>query len=455
MIFFVVALGALLRLISIGQSFWLDEATSGIVVRDLSVREIFTNFTPRDFHPPLYYFLLKLWSQFFGTSEVALRSLSVLFAIGTIYLTFLITKRMFGKKVGIIAALFLATSPLHIYYSQEARMYSLETFFTVLSVFFFTQVGEGRKADWILFSASLVLLFFTDYLPISIILIFFIFGFLFHKKFSWWRSFLFSLVPLLLSVVLWLPIFIKQFKSGILVQSTNWADVLGRTTFKEVLLIPDKFIIGRISIENKLLYPTLLVILVLIFGFFIGLSIKKNLRREGNLIMLWLTIPTLIIILIGLKVSILSYFRLLFVLPAFYILLADGIDKAGKKLKYTGLAVVLLTNLVSSGVYLFNPTFHREDWRSLVSFIESNRTKNSQVLFVANSQMEGYRYYAKDANIGSPQSFNSKSSQIWLIRYVTDIYDPQNKFAKNIESFGFKDIHEYNFNGIPITRYEK
>src|SRR5471030_1173670 len=118
MIFFILIFSFVLRIISIGQSLWLDEATSAMTTR-MSLSNFFTKFMPGDFHPPLYYLLLRLWTLFFGSSEVALRSLSVLFGVATVYVLYLLGKELIGKKTGIIAAILLATSGLHIYYSQE------------------------------------------------------------------------------------------------------------------------------------------------------------------------------------------------------------------------------------------------------------------------------------------------------------------------------------------------
>jgi len=114
-IFLILVLALGLRLTSLSQSFWLDEATSGIVARDLSFKQIIINFSPADFHPPLYYILLKVWSLFLGTGEIALRSLSVLFGLAAIYLVFLIGEKLFNRKTGLLASLLLATSGLQEY----------------------------------------------------------------------------------------------------------------------------------------------------------------------------------------------------------------------------------------------------------------------------------------------------------------------------------------------------
>src|SRR4030042_4959881 len=146
---FILFLALLLRLISLNQSFWLDETTSGYVARDFNFRQIINGFAPGDFHPPLYYLLLRVWGLFFGFSEVALRSLSVIFGVGSVWIIYKIAKE-FGLKHPELASLILAALGLHIYFSQEARMYVLASFFVLLSFLFFVKtLKKGRVGDFI------------------------------------------------------------------------------------------------------------------------------------------------------------------------------------------------------------------------------------------------------------------------------------------------------------------
>lgn len=455
MIYLILFFGLILRLISLNQSFWLDEATSAVIARGLSFSDIFTKFSPADFHPPLYYLILKVWTNIFGISEVSSRALSFVFGLATVYVVFLLGKKLFNARVGVIAALLLATSGLHIYYSQEARMYTMAAFFTSLAVYFFTRVEEGNNKFWLFFSLILAIIFLTDYLPITVLVVFWIYSVIFHRNFTWWRNFLLSHTPLVIVIVLWLPTFLKQLGGGLVASSSNWGNILGRTTFKEVLLIPTKFMIGRVSLENKLTYSLLVSILFLGFGFLIFKVLKDFKKRKITLVALWLFLPVVVITIIGLKIPVLAYFRLLFVLPAFYLLLAMGISKLPKNWELLVLTFVLAVNLVSSFGYLLDSKFQREDWRGLVKFIESERSQNSLVLFPANSQMEAYKFYAPSGKISGPEGFDNQTDEFWLIRYVQTIFDPEDKIRFKIEDSGFTKTSEYNFNGVIVWKYSK
>src|SRR5260221_8953689 len=101
MIIFILILSFGLRLMSLNQSLWLDEATSALTTR-MNLSDFFGKFIPGDFHPPLYYLALRVWAGVFGIYEIALRSLSILFAIGTIYLVYLIGKDLINKETGLL-----------------------------------------------------------------------------------------------------------------------------------------------------------------------------------------------------------------------------------------------------------------------------------------------------------------------------------------------------------------
>ena len=149
-------------------SIWLDEAFSAYIIR-FNFGEIW-HYTSVDVHPPLYYFVLKLWSGFFGTSDFALRSLSVFFGAITLLVVYFFTRRVFGKKIALVAAGFLAISPMLIRYSQEARMYSMVAFLGVMAVWAFYEVWIAKNSPklqkrWrIVYILAVLLGIWTQYL---------------------------------------------------------------------------------------------------------------------------------------------------------------------------------------------------------------------------------------------------------------------------------------------------
>lgn len=428
-ILLILILGLILRLISLNQSLWLDEATTALVAK-MSLPDMFSKFLPADFHPPLYYLIMKFWTGIFGFSEVSLRIPSVIFGVGTIYLTYLIAKKIFNNRIGLFSATLMATSGLSIYYSQEARMYSLAAFLVCALIYLFLQ------KRWILFSIALVFLAMTDYVSLLIIPVFWL------VNLKDWRKLTISHVPMFAMFLIWLPVFQKQLLTGLSLKGSNWWNLLGATTFKNAALIPVKFILGRISFDNKTLYGAIALMAILLYGF-----ILYKVRRSSKLLWSWLVLPIILGILISFKIPTLSYFRFLFCLPALYILVSKGIDINSKTRKFL-FAIVLLINLTSTGYYLFNPKFQREDWRTAAYSIRTDR-----VILPASSQGEALEYYGKHTNIVYFGDFSGGQKEIWLSRYVWQVFDPNDTARKKIESLGYNKVLELNFNGVIFYKY--
>ncbi|MEX1052704.1 MAG: glycosyltransferase family 39 protein, partial [Patescibacteria group bacterium] len=144
-IFWIFLFGLLVRLIALDQSFWLDEAVTANVVATYSYSEIITKFSPTDFHPPLFYFIEKFWTDIFGYSEIALRFPSIIFSLIAAYVIYLIGWKVAPLRsssyVGVTAAALFLFNPLIIYYSQEARPYMLVTMFVTLIVYYLLRIN--------------------------------------------------------------------------------------------------------------------------------------------------------------------------------------------------------------------------------------------------------------------------------------------------------------------------
>lgn len=431
-----------IRLFSLNQSLWLDEATSTLAAKNFSLHDLIFKFAPGDFHPPLYYLLLKIWISVFGSTEVAVRAMSVLFGVATVYMVYRLGKRLFSEQIGQTAAILATVSPLLVYYSQEARMYSLETFLAIVTVWFFV------TEMWVGFIVATTLLLYTDYLPVLLIL-----SLLAAKKKS--------LLPLMVVFVFltpWLPVLSRQLHNGLAVRdnSPGWWLVLGRTNLKELLLVPTKFVIGRMSFYNKFLYTAFVLFSFAVFAIPLHHALQK--WAKSRLLWMWLFVPIAVAALIGFRVSIFSYFRLLFLLPAFCLLIAYGLSLVEKRYKNTVFVLVVLFSFVCTAIYLFTPRFHREDWRGAVSWIEQDANdKSAAALFVTKNQRDPYFYYTQNVvrSYGPDGLEAGNFERIYLMRYVQPIFDPQDTLRKRVEEAGYHKTTEKDFNGVTVWKYER
>lgn len=157
--FVVTATAAILRFHRLGgQSIWNDEIFTWRAVI-LPLQEIQPHL--HGVHPPLFFYLTHLTVLLFGTDEWQLRLISAIAGTLTIGIVHYLGSKYLGSPAGLLAALLLMISPLHLAYSQEARPYALAGLCCVVSAGTFLQLLEQQsfKRAAVFILASLALLY--------------------------------------------------------------------------------------------------------------------------------------------------------------------------------------------------------------------------------------------------------------------------------------------------------
>ncbi len=122
----IIAVATAIRAYDIGrQSLWTDELFSRYYADLFGLKFLWTTGLLRENSPPLYYMAIEGWMWLFGTSEAALRSLSLIASVLTLPLIYLIGCELFDRRRALLAMLVFALSPLQIDFAQEARTYAL------------------------------------------------------------------------------------------------------------------------------------------------------------------------------------------------------------------------------------------------------------------------------------------------------------------------------------------
>ena len=102
----------------------------------------------------LHYSLLRLWTTF-GQDLYTIRLLSVVFAVASIPVMFLVARRLAGPGVAVVATVLLATNALFIRYAQEARSYSLSVLLITLAGYLLLRLLEApRRGHWLAYGIS-------------------------------------------------------------------------------------------------------------------------------------------------------------------------------------------------------------------------------------------------------------------------------------------------------------
>ena len=163
----LVAVAFAVRTLTLNQqSLWMDEVYSiWFVDRPLADAWAVGVFPDQNPHAPLYYLVLWAWLKFAGTSDFAVRYLSLWCGVLTVAAVWRGSRDWLGRRFGLLVTLLFTCAPFAIYFAQEARMYSMYLMFAALSFMFMVRVlkpGAPWK-DWLGFALSSVGLAYSDF----------------------------------------------------------------------------------------------------------------------------------------------------------------------------------------------------------------------------------------------------------------------------------------------------
>ena len=438
--FYIFALAAGLRLILINQSLWLDEA---IQAQALSGQlGPLLKYALFDFQPPLYHLLLLGWTHLFGFSELALRLPSLLSGLGTVYFVIKIGQLLGKERLGIIAGLLSSTNPLLIYYSQEGRTYALTCFLVSASFYYLlAHLKKPSSSTMIRYSFFIILTLWTSYLAWFVIL---------GQGIYWLVKRNYKMLGVTLActmtLLIWLPSLLSSLSIGLSDARSmpGWGRVVGGISLKSLVLTWVKLNIGRISFENHYLYAT-----IISFVGLLHLYIFSFLRfKKYTPLFIWLFAPLVLASLFSLFIPVYSYTRMLFVVPAYLLLLAIGLSKLHHNFTY----LTLTLQLIFVAIFWLSPRFHREDWRTLTK--DLNAQPNIQVALPSLRSSAPLLYYGLTHSLIELRALDQISPRVYYIRYGEEIFDPGLLGQAKLLSSGYTITKEKTYPGIQLDIYE-
>lgn len=139
----VTLLAAALRFYKLGAwSFWGDEI--------LSVAEVNDGFNFNIIRKSLALTLIELSITWLGVSEWSARLVPALIGVVSVPVLYFPIRKMLGRAVGLLSIVLLALSPWHLYWSQNARFYTLLMLFYALALLLFYLGLEGDRPLYLL-----------------------------------------------------------------------------------------------------------------------------------------------------------------------------------------------------------------------------------------------------------------------------------------------------------------
>jgi len=138
------------------QSLWFDEAMTVFWASHPVSRILQVGLTlSQDPHPPLYYLVAKLFLR--RPYEVWLRVPSVMWGVLLVLVWAHWARTRVGTLAGWFVGLFLALSPILVWYSQEARMYAQAMALLALAWWAWSQgMGEGKARGLVSYVLAMV-----------------------------------------------------------------------------------------------------------------------------------------------------------------------------------------------------------------------------------------------------------------------------------------------------------
>jgi len=154
----------------IDRPLWLDEAWTGMIANQPTLRDFFLR-CASDINAPLSYIVIGLWAQVGGLSNFSLRFPPLLCAL-VMPLIALTPKRMIGLSARQVWCVLLACWPYTMVYSGEARYYSLYIILGCFNTINFASLinkPELRRSwSWALVSSLFILTHYFSLILVGI-----------------------------------------------------------------------------------------------------------------------------------------------------------------------------------------------------------------------------------------------------------------------------------------------
>jgi mannosyltransferase len=310
----------------------------------------------------LYYFLLRIWIDVFGASELAMRMPSVIAGVATIPLIYTVGKKSFGARSGLVAALLFAISPMAVFFAREARAFTLEWMLIAVGLLFFVRLLEkpsiGNLTGWSVASALAVYAHPLSATAVPAQLLSLVV--LERRRVPWWHILAgAALIGLLITPLVWL---VRPAANELAswIPQLSW-NSLGRTVYG---IFNGLWADGFWTDASGQMVVTAYVLgaLVGIIAFVRAWDQSRAAAMPFVLTSFGVILPLGIVVAYSALRPSLSYRYMLFTLPSLCLFIGGGIGTARSRTVQILTLAALLTGSVWHSWAISQPTW-RPDWR--------------------------------------------------------------------------------------------
>jgi uncharacterized membrane protein len=443
------------------QSFWRDE-TDALRFSQVSLDELLGNVARPGWNGPLYFILLRGWLALVGDGEFAARYSSLVCGVLAVPLTWAVGRRVVGRSVGTISSVLVALSPYLVWYSQELKMYTLVLSLGLLSTYFYERaLDEGRWRWWIGHITVTSLMMYTHILAVLILLpqaLRFIGGG--RRYLPHWRGWLVDMAALTLPYVplaIWqIPLLLSDFQTGHPFYSLG--DMV------QILLLA--FSRGVATPWHPIAMGVFLLLLLA------GVALRTRNGYQGVLtLVLWLAAPVLAVYLVSLGMPIFTDRYLLYVTPAYALLLARGSVAIGQRWRPGQMLVSLLLVLfLAQGWWMQATHAIKSDFRGAAHLVAENHQSGDLVVFQIPYGRYTFEYYYRQPFEGAEGLYTNHGMSetevdrqmrvmtagrptVWLVGTEMEMWDQRHLLLQWLQAHGQPTL-EVGLARVTVWRFE-
>jgi mannosyltransferase len=461
------------------QSLWRDEVDALRFSR-VSLGSLVESFSRPGWNGPLFYVLLRVWVALAGGSAFSLRYLSLFAGTLGVATLYRLGRAWFSRIVGYAAALLMACAPYMVWYEQEAKMYALLPLLAVAVLWVYSRALRG--GDWRLWPILVALTWVMAAMHVMGALIV---PLMVALYFLWWpvartrwRSALVALAGCVLPGLVALPWALPLLRRG--------GDIGHRFVTLPAMTSTMLYAFSRGITSAGGLWPVGLSLFCLLAGTFLwpGVSLGDRLRVLARAwrsqlaaasyvgaAWAWLLVPLLGLYLISTRVPVFVDRYLIWIGPAFYLLLARGLDELRRR--STLLTSVCLAGLLTlNGLAIWQQSAKpiKSDFRAAAAYVRQHRQPGELVLFHISYVRHTFEYYygpASPAADGIPSDENTTREAVdaamrertaghevvWLVLSEPEMWDARGMTVAWLDEHG-QATARADYARVSVIRYE-
>jgi mannosyltransferase len=395
----LTAMSGLLLLIRLdATSFWFDEALS-FRLAGLPLADFVAMIRGPEGNMVLYHVLLRGWISL-STTDWWVRALSVIPAVATIPLLYLLGRRAIGSTGGLLAAVLLIANPFFFDLAREARGYSLVTFLVTLATCLLVRATERRDLiSWMAYILTIVLSVYAHFVALLVLASHVFWVCIVRGPQLPMRRLLAYLGLITLGVGPALVYISRRpgqlshlVEPGLDLATLTAASLLGGS---EELVQQGPRLLG-----TPLSWVLAAAVGVAILGGLSSLLLPGRTRSLSGLYALCALAPAVILFVVSQTKPVFRDRYLILSLPFLLLLGAQGLalfNRGGKSRPSAAFAVaaIVIVLLGMRSVASCYSACERQDWRGVVSYVNASGTPGDAIVFERAFAFVGFRHYGE------------------------------------------------------------